>query len=380
VRRPRHWRALLPAVLIAAAGVRAGAPPEELTGLLGPGAQAGFAQVLAPRAFSFPADHGPHREYRQEWWYTTGNLKSADGERFGFELTFFRYALVPPTAAAAAPGSSAWRAHEIYMAHFAVTDVARARFRFAQKLERAALGLAGAQAEPLRVWVDDWTLSAAGTAPGDWQLRAAGEGYAIELQLEAAATPVLNGENGFSAKSAEPGNASYYYSLPRVAVHGRLLRAGVPLQVTGLAWFDREWGSGGLGAQQAGWDWFALQLDDGSALMFYALRERGGGRDRHSAGTWVAASGATRRLGADAVAIEVTDRWLSPQRVRYPSAWRVQVPELALDLTVRPVLADQELLGTPHYFEGAVDVTGTRAGARVGGAGYVELVGYPQER
>jgi predicted secreted hydrolase len=372
-------RAAVALFAVCALGVAAaGAPPADVAGLLAREDAAGFAQVLAPRAFSFPADHGPHREFRQEWWYTTGQLDAADGERFGFELTFFRYALAPATAPAA--GASAWRADEIYMAHFAVTDVARKRFRFAQRLARAALGLAGASAAPLRVWVDDWQLRAVPSAPGRWQLSAAQEGYAIELELDASGPPVLNGAAGFSAKSAQAGDASYYYSLPRVAVHGRLTRDGQPLAVQGLAWFDREWGSGGLGAEEVGWDWFALQLNDGAALMFYALRDRDGTRDPHSAGTWIEPAGAARPLGAGAVTIEVTGRWLSPGGVRYPSAWRVRVPELALDLTVRPVLADQELTGTPRYWEGAVDVSGVSAGRMLGGRGYVELVGYAQER
>ncbi len=364
-----------------ALGVAVGAPPPAaVPGLLGREDAAGFAQVLAPRAFSFPADHGPHREFRQEWWYSTGQLQAADGERFGFELTFFRYALAPPVAAAPAAAASAWRANEIYMAHFAVTDVARQRFRFAQKLSRAALGLAGASAAPLRVWVDDWQLRAAPGAPQRWQLSAAQAGYAIELELDASGMPVLNGVAGMSVKSARPGDASYYYSLPRVAAHGRLIREGRTLAVQGLAWFDREWGSGALGAEEVGWDWFALQLDDGTALMFYALRDRDGTRDPHSAGTWSEPAGAARALGASAVTLEVIGRWRSPAGVRYPAAWHVRVPELALDLTVRPVLADQELTGTPRYWEGAVQVSGRRAGRTVGGRGYVELVGYAQER
>lgn len=371
------YAALVAALAGAAA---AGAAPTQVTGILGEPGASGFAQVLAPRSFSFPTDHGPHAQFRQEWWYFTGNLDAADGARFGFELTFFRYALAPPDTAAV--GASAWRTQQIYMAHFAVTDVARGRFRFGQKLSRGALGLAGAQASPLRVWVDDWSVSAAADAasPGTWRLRAAGQGYALELELAAGGAPVLNGERGFSRKSDEPGAASYYYSLPRVAVHGRLVREGQALPVQGLAWFDREWGSGALGPQQVGWDWFALQLDDGSALMFYALRDRDGTRDAHSAGTWIAASGETRALGPGEVTLEVTDHWAGAARVRYPSAWRLAVPSLSLEVAVRPVLAGQELSGTPRYWEGAVDVAGARAGRSLGGRGYVELVGYPQER
>jgi len=370
--------ALLLAILLPAGVALAGAPPPtQVSGLLGQQDAAGFAQVLAPRAFSFPQDHGPHPQFRQEWWYFTGNLDAADGERLGFELTFFRYALAPEGAPTPAAGASAWRTGQFYMAHFAVTDVARGRFRSAQKLSRGALGLAGAQADPLRVWIDDWSLTAGASS---WRLRAAGQGYALELDLTPAGAPVLNGEAGFSRKSDEPGAASYYYSLPRLAVRGRLLRDGEPLAVHGLAWCDREWGSGALGARQVGWDWFALQLQDGTALMFYALRGPDGARDAHSAGTWIGPHGETRALKSGDVLLEVTGHWLGADRVRYPSGWRLRVPSLSLEVAVQPVLADQELRGTPRYWEGAVDVAGTRAGERLGGRGYVELVGYPQER
>lgn len=347
---------------------------------------AGFATALEPRRFEFPLDHGPHPAFRQEWWYLTGNLDGATGERFGFELTFFRVALEPPPAAATARASeaatagtaSAWRTREIYVAHFAVTDVPERRFRSAQKLSRAALGLAGAEALPLHVWLDDWSLEASG--PALWRLRATQPGYAIELTLEPQSSPVLNGADGLSRKSERLEDATYYYSIPRVRAHGRLFRDGQRLEVSGLAWLDREWGSGGLGPRQAGWDWFALQLHDGSALMFYALRDKDGQRDVHSAGSWVGADGTARALASADVDIAVTGKWRSASGERYPAGWRIRVPALALDLTVRPVLADQELQTTPRYWEGAVDVSGERDGASLGGRGYVELVGYAQER
>ncbi|TLY66463.1 MAG: carotenoid 1,2-hydratase [Gammaproteobacteria bacterium] len=376
----------------------------------------GFAQALSPRAFAFPRDHGPHREFRQEWWYVTGNLDAATGERFGFELTFFRFALAPGAAPDAAPDaaqrpvsgvatpppSSAWRTRQIYMAHFALTDVAAGRFRFARKLSREALALAGAQAAPFRVWIDDWSLEAAPSAavkadkpaahaPGavasgatvsgaTWTLRAAQPGYEVDLVLEPLTPPVLNGEAGFSRKSAEPGDASFYYSIPRLEVRGRLVRDNHPVAVRGLAWFDREWGSGALGAREVGWDWFALQLNDGATLMFYALRNRDGTRDRHSAGTWVEPSGASRPLTSEEVAIDVLDHWSNARGTRYPSSWRIRVPSLSLEVGVRPVLADQEFRSAPTYWEGAVDVSGTRGGAGIAGRGYVELVGYAAER
>jgi predicted secreted hydrolase len=331
----------------------------------------------------FPRDHGPHPQFRQEWWYVSGNLDAPSGERLGFELTFFRFALQPEQAPGSAPAPiSAWRARQIYMAHFAITDVTAGRFRFAQKLSREALGLAGAETVPLRVWIDDWSLEAAsaGAAAQEWSLRAAQPGYELELTLQALAPPVLNGDAGLSRKSGEPAAATYYYSIPRLAAHGRLIRAGQPLGLQGLAWIDREWGSGALGARQVGWDWFALQLNDGTALMFYALRERDDTRDQHSAGTWVEASGRSRPLSNEEVKIEVADYWSNAQGTRYPALWRMRVPALALEVSVRPVLADQELLTTPAYWEGAVDVSGTRAGQSIAGRGYVELVGYAPER
>ena len=351
-----------------------------------------FAQALNPQPLQFPRDQGPHPDFRQEWWYLTGNLDSADGERFGFELTIFRFALAPTSPQPLTAGSpdavegSRWRSRQIYLGHFAVSDVAKQRFRFAVRLSRGALGLAGAQADPLRVWVGNWELGqAAAPAPAAadaaakgaaWQLHAAGNGYVLSLAARPLMAPVLNGERGLSRKSGEPGNATYYYSIPRVAVAGTLTRGGKTLRVRGLAWLDREWGSGGLGPQEKGWDWFGLQLEDGSSVMFYSLRDRGGAQDPYSAGTWVDREGRARPLHRGDVRIEVLEYWADADGARYPSRWRLVVPALGLDLTVRSVLADQELVTSPRYWEGAVDVTGTSAQRPISGRGYVELVGY----
>jgi predicted secreted hydrolase len=336
----------------------------------------GFAQVLQPREFEFPRDHGPHPGYRQEWWYVTGNLDSAAGERFGFELTFFRFALVPEGAAAPAQVASSWRTGQIYMAHFAITDVARQRFRFTQKLSRGAVGLAGVRSPPLQVWIDDWSLGTVDSDGIHWRLRAAESGYELTLDAQALQQPVLNGDRGLSQKSGDRGSASYYYSIPRVSVRGRLVRDGRPVDVQGLAWVDREWGSGALGGNEQGWDWFALQLQDGTSLMFYALRNHDGRRDPHSAGTWIGAAGQSRPLTSDQVQIDVLDYWKNASGDRYPAHWRVRVPTAGIDVDVRPVLANQELTASTRYWEGAVDVTGASAGQKTAGRGYVELVGY----
>jgi predicted secreted hydrolase len=364
--------ALTPAVALAA-GPPAGS---DLDAIRSGARSGGFTLAVEPRKFEFPRDHGPHDDFRHEWWYVTGNLDADNGERFGFELTFFRVGLVPPGGradGALAGGASAWHARQVYLAHFAITDVARGEFRFAEKFSRDALGLAGAQGEPFRVWLDDWVL---GAGAAGWMLHADGQGYELTLDAQPLLEPVLNGEQGLSRKSAEVGAASYYYSIPRVAVHGKLVHAGRASEVQGLAWLDREWGSGSLGANQQGWDWFALQLQDGGALMFYAMRNHDGTRDSHSAGTWIDSKGHVRPLMSDQVTIEVQDHWLSPGGGRYPSRWRVRIPVAGLDIEASPVLPDQELRTKPRYWEGAVDVRGTQDGRDTSGRGYVELVGY----
>jgi len=382
-------RASLVAPIAAATIALAAQTPMALSARSGETPQPSFAQALAPEPVEFPRDRGPHPDFRQEWWYLTGNLDSAGGERFGFELTIFRFALAPTSRSPAVSKAerSGWHTRQIYLGHFAVTDVARHGFRFATKLSRGALGLAGAQADPFRVWVGNWRIAQAprvrsvssteSTAEGPaWRVQADEPGYVLSLTAQPLMPPVLNGERGLSRKSAEPGDATYYYSIPRVAVRGTIVRNGQPLPVRGLAWLDREWGSGSLGPQETGWDWFGLQLDDGSCLMFYALRDRGGAEDPYSAGTWVAAEGKARALARSDVRIEVLGHWRDSSGARYPSRWRLLAPALGLDITVNPVLPDQELTSSPRYWEGAVNVSGTRAGRSVTGRGYVELVGY----
>ena len=349
---------------------------------LDPGAVNPFARADAPRLFVFPADHAAHPEFRHEWWYFTGHLDGPQGERFGFEVTFFRLALQPPSQPLA--GESHWRTSQLYAAHFAVTDPERRVFHSTERFARDALELAGASGSPLRVWLDDWSLTVpqglSDTLPRGssepWRLRAHDGPYRLALELRPQGTPVLNGDAGLSRKSSSTSAASYYYSIPRLAVTGVLARDGASMPVTGTAWLDREWGSDGLAPDEAGWDWFALQLEDGSTLMFYALRHQDGTRDAASAGTFVDASGEQRALRHDAVKISTQREWRSPRGGRYPIDWHLEVVALGLDLRLRPVLDDQELDTRPRYWEGAVDITGSRYGKPLQGRGYVELTGY----
>ena len=348
------------------------AQTSQLADLLGSDADPAFARAIAPRAFVFPEDHGPHPEFRNEWWYVTGNLDDEDGERFGFELTIFRFALTPSVA----PSESAWRTNQVYIAHLAVTDADNERFYVAQRYSRGALGLAGAQAAPFRVWIDDWEMAEEADA---WHLVANDEGFGIDLELRALKPPVLNGIDGLSQKSADPSNASYYYSITRLQTKGSLRIGENDFTVSGLSWLDREWSTSALAADQVGWDWFALQLDDGSDLMIYGLCLQDGTRDPASAGTFVDANGVTTHLAYDDVEIDVLEEWSSPEGGHYPSRWLLRVPRFGLELDVTPTISDQELFTTVRYWEGAVDVTGEHDMKPVEGRGYVELTGYAEE-
>ena len=359
---------------IAAAGDETGVE-SRLSELLGSDDAAGFEKAIEPREFVFPDDHGPHPGFRNEWWYVTGNLDGADGRRFGFELTIFRFALTP----ALPPAESEWRSNQVYIAHFAVTDADRERFFAAERFSRGAVGLAGAESSPFRVWIEDWEIAATQEGlPERWRLQASDPGFAVDLSLTAAKPPVLNGNAGLSQKSAEPGNASYYYSMTRWLTDGSLRLGDDTFRVSGLSWLDREWSTSALAADQVGWDWFALQLADGSDLMFYNLRKLDGSQDEQSAGTWVDPDGTSLYLDRDDVTITVTDTWESPEGGVYPSGWTLRAQGPGLDLQIRPVMADQELFTTVRYWEGAVDVQGYRDGRPIDGRGYVELTGYAE--
>jgi predicted secreted hydrolase len=366
------------AVLAGCAEQDAAASPETglslVETLAGPDT-AGYARAMEPRDFDFPADHGPHPDFRTEWWYVTGNLSSASGRDFGFQLTIFRSALAPTTP----ESPSGWATNQAYMAHFTVTDVAGERFLAYERFARGAAGLAGAERDPLRVWLEDWTLEAG--APGTFPLRLSAGADDVELRLSLAEgkPPVLQGERGLSRKGPDPGNASYYYSHTRMPAEGTLVMDGDTLSVGGAAWLDREWSTSALSDGQVGWDWFALQLDDGWDLMIYRLRRADGGADPLSDGVLVDPAGGRTRLrwGAD-VTLQETGTWGSPvDGARYPSGWRIRIPERRWDLTVEPRVPGQELDLSFRYWEGAVTARGTGEGGRpVAGHGYVELTGY----
>jgi predicted secreted hydrolase len=337
----------------------------------------GFTSVNGPVPVSFPADEGPHPGFRTEWWYYTGHLRSAEGRRYGFQLTFFRNALSSP--AQSGTRRSAWATDQAYLGHLALSDVQRDRFWSFERLSREALGLAGARAEPFRVWVESWSADGiAGAGDGAVRLSAAEADVALDLELRPVKPVVLHGDAGHSVKGPQPGNASMYYSFGRLEARGSVTAGSRRDEVTGTAWMDHEWSTSALDAEtQSGWDWFSLQLDDGTELMLFEIRERDGGTAPESSGSFVDEAGEVTRIDRDEFVVEVLDHWRSPRTgALYPSRWRVRVPALALDLTVTPAIADQELSTFVRYWEGAVDVDGRRADRPLTGRGYVELTGY----
>lgn len=328
----------------------------------------GFQRATEPRPFDFPADHGPHQDYQTEWWYYTGNLQGEDGRQWGYQLTFFRRGI----NAVRTERDSAWAANDVYMAHFAVTDVAGRQLLASERFQRGGdVGLAGASGDPYRVFLKDWSAQGTGDVA---TLKAVADRYSINLDLRSLKPAMLQGENanGLSQKSSDVGNASYYYSLPRMETTGTVTINNQEYEVTGLSWMDHEWGTSALGSQQVGWDWFALQLEDGHDIMWGQLRRADGSLDMAHGGI-SSPDGTTTPLHAGDVIVTPLDTWKSSATgAAYPARWQIRIPKANLELEVVPDVADQELrLATGAYWEGSVSVTGI-----VNGQGYIELTGY----
>lgn len=343
----------------------------ELSSLLS-GETEGFARATEPRHLVFPEDYGAHPEFRTEWWYLTGNLSSRSGRRFGYQFTLFRNAL----AAEEPSRPSRWATRQVFMAHLALTDIDGQKFHAFERFARGGGGLAGVELDPFRAWLEDWELSSPGSPP-PFRLTATAGDISLDLDLEPLKPLVLQGEAGLSRKGRQPGNASYYYSFTRLGTSGRLHLGGLELEIQGNSWLDREWSTSALEAGQIGWDWFALQLDDGTDLMVYQMRRDDGSPDPVSSGSRIGVDGARSALSWSDFQLEVLDWWTSPETgVRYPSGWQLRLPGEELDLQIEPVSRDQELRLSVLYWEGAVRVEGTRGSTPISGRGYVELTGY----
>jgi predicted secreted hydrolase len=335
-----------------------------------------YRQALPGYTWQFPRDYFNHPEFRTEWWYYTGNLRAQNGRRFGFELTFFRHAVQPHLP----PSPNVWDIRDVWMAHLALTDIDGKQFLNTERLNRSGPGLAGVDADRGRIWNGNWSVVWTPNSR-EQHLQAVSERFSLDLSLRSTKPPVLHGQNGLSQKSAGVGRASYYVSLTRLLTSGTITLDGKPYQVEGLAWMDHEFFSHSLESNQSGWDWFSLQFNDGTELMLYRLRRKDGTVEPYSSGTFIDANGRAQFLSLNEFQLQPGKLWSSPEtKARYPIEWTIRVPRLSLDCTVSTRLPAQELTdktgASPTYWEGAVEAQGTRGGAPIKGAGYLEMTGY----
>lgn len=352
-----------------------------------------YEKATQPGIINFPDDLGAHKSFKTEWWYYTGNLKTPKGRHFGFQLTFFRQALdckkslenLPVEAGETPERRSAWRTRQLYFAHFAVTDTQNRRFYSAQRMNRGSLGIAGVQNLPFKAWIDDWQAVQIGSDAGTLHLTARARAekmpqtptFSIDLTLTRQKPVILQGDRGLSRKGPGLSDASHYYSYPGMSAQGVVTVAGATDQAVGYAWFDHEWSTSALGSDVAGWDWFALRLnegpDAGTDLMVCQVRRRDGTPNGYGFGAVSYPDGSYDILSQSDFTIAAQGTWASPDTGRtYPAQWGIRLKSLGISLQVTPVLAAQEHSGMFPYYEGAVRIQ-TASGA---GLGYVELTGY----
>jgi predicted secreted hydrolase len=323
----------------------------------------GFAAVVPGRTFAFPADHGPHPDFRIEWWYVTANLADRSGTAYGAQWTLFRQAI------AAGPQQEGWANQQIWMGHAAVTRADT--HRVSQAFARGGVGQAGVEAAPFRAWIDNWEMRALDaindTNVAPLRLSASGPDFSYALRLDADRPLVLQGDGGYSRKSLRE-QASYYYSQPHYAAKGSIVIDDKPVDVTGQAWLDREWSSQPLASDQSGWDWLSLHLKSGDKLMLYRMRQNDG--QHYGSGKWVARDGRAEQLASADIAMtplvvtEIEGR-------KIPTSWRIAVPKMALSIECTPLNA-RSWMGTSFpYWEGPISFSGSHAGV-----GYLEMTGY----
>jgi predicted secreted hydrolase len=326
-----------------------------------------YREALPGYAFAFPRDHFEHPDFRTEWWYYTGNVRSADGHRFGFELVFFRVG----ERLGVRDNPSAWRVDDVYLANSALTDIDGKHFTWHERVNRAGPGIAGASFAQQRVWNGNWSV--------DWNgenqsLTATTEDFSFHLDALPAKPFIIQGENGVSQKAAGAGRASHYVSFPLLSIAGNIQSGGRDFKVSGQAWMDHEWFTHQLQDNQTGWDWFSVQLDNKTQFMLFELRRKDGSLDPFSSGTYISPDGKAHHLTSKDFTLKPLNYWESPiTKGLYPIAWSIEISSLHLNLKCRALLDNQELAGSrgAKYWEGAVDYTGSQHGV-----GYLEMTGY----
>lgn len=340
------------------------------------GATSEWKQAAGPREWSFPRDHGAHPEFRTEWWYFTGNLKNSGGRQYGYQLTFFRQGL----ALSASRPENPWSIRDVYLAHFAIVDGSSGQFWHYDQASRSGPGLAGAEVGIMDVWTLAWSAKMAGTTI---RLTARQGKMALSLELSPRKPKIFHGENGLSMKGSHPGQASYYYSFTNLATRGTIQTplAPQPEDVTGTSWFDQEFGSNVLSADQVGWDWFGIHLSDGRDIMLFHLRKKDGTIEPASSGTIIERNGTSRHIHKTDFTLGVLSQWKSQKSGgTYPAQWRIAIPSAQIDITLSPITANQELVTRSStgvtYWEGSIMGKGMSRGSPVTVEGYAELTGY----
>jgi predicted secreted hydrolase len=335
-----------------------------------------WQQAIGQRTWSFPRDHGAHPEFRTEWWYFTGNLRDEAGNRYGYQLTFFRQGVrIMPS-----DPDNPWSLRDLYPAHFTLTDVRSGTFHYAEQITRSGPGLSGAATDAMNVWNLGWSAKMRGDRIS---IRAHHGEMELALDLRPRKPLVLQGERGLSRKGPGKGQASYYYSFTDLESSGTIRTPSLenPVEVQGISWFDQEFSSNALTKDQVGWDWFSIHLSDGRDLMLYFLRKKDGTVETESSGTLVEPDGRARHLKLGEVQMEVLGTWKSPgSGGAYPNRWRIRIPSAGIDLLLAPLVTAQELITAGStgvtYWEGAVDGKGSSSGKPVICEGYVEMTGY----
>ena len=339
-----------------------------------PGGPAQYKAARPGYRFEFPHDHFSHPDFQTEWWYTTGNLTAENGHQYGFELTFFRHGVDRD------PGKKEkWDIKDLYLAHLALSDLDGGKFYHSERTNRAGPGLAGIDEKQKRIWNGNWEIRWRGEEEA---LSVVDEKFSLTFSLHSDKPPVVHGENGVSQKAAGAGHASHYVSFTRLQTRGKIVLAGRTIVVRGTSWMDHEFFTHSMEAEQVGWDWLSVQLEDDTELMLYQFRRKDGSSDPFSSGTYVNAVGKPVHLtAADFRLVPTGETWTSGVTgAKYPVAWRMEVPKLGLTLAAATRLKSQELAGgsrlAPSYWEGAIGIEGTRGSANVRGVGYLEMTGY----
>ena len=316
----------------------------------------GFANPAPNTNFDFPLDHGPHNNYRIEWWYLTANLSGEDQTPYGIQWTLFRTARSPNE-------ENGWLSNQIWFAHAAITTP-NEHFT-TERFARGGIGQAGVNAEPFEAWIDEWKL--VGKNFDELSLNAAGPNFGYDMSLEAEGPLVFHGDKGYSVKSSE-GQASYYYSQPFFKIKGTLTLPEGDINVEGNAWLDREWSSQPLSENQLGWDWFSLSLDNGAKLMGFQLRQTDG--LNFSSSSWIEPDGSITSYGYNKfVAEPVKESNVYDKKI--PTEWRLKLKDQNLDVIVKALNPNSWMNLSIPYWEGPVAVSGSHSGL-----GYLEMTGY----